>query len=126
MTQSGASPTVLIVEDNLFFHAKLEGLLKRAGYNTVVASTQAKFDQALDSSPAVILVSVACRSLPWTEWVQRARQQLGAEFPIVGYGGHVNEAGFAAGQTAGCSTVVSNGQISAQAAEIVAQLVARG
>lgn len=117
---------VLIVEDNLFFHAKLEGALKRAGYKTLVTNTETRFAQGLSESPAVILVSVACRTIPWIEWVQRARAQLGPEFPIVGYGGHVNEAGFAAGQAAGCSTVVSNGQISAQAAEIVAQLLGRG
>lgn len=117
--------TVLIVEDNLFFHAKLESALKRAGHKTIVASTEIRFAQGLSESPAVILVSVSCRTVPWIEWVKRARTQFGPEFPIVGYGGHVNEAGFAAGQAAGCSTVVSNGQISAQAAEIVAQLLDR-
>jgi DNA-binding response OmpR family regulator len=119
---AGDAREVLIVEDNLFFHAKLEGLLRVAGWKSVVVSSEPRFAAALDEAPVAMLVSVACRRIPWAQWVERARARLGASFPIVAYGGHVNETGLAAGRDAGCTLVVTNGQISAQAPEILARL----
>lgn len=118
------SQTVLIAEDNLFFHAKLEGQLKTAGYQPIVVSSQERFDQALVQQPVAMLVSVAMRRAPWAEWVKTVRSRFGASFPVIGYGGHVNEAALAAGVAAGCTTVVTNGQLSAQAPALIARYVA--
>jgi CheY-like chemotaxis protein len=121
---TSSSPRLILVEDNLFFHAKLKSQLESAGYSVTVVTLEAHFLAALEQPIAAILVSVSCRNIPWTRWVEQARQRLGASFPIIGYGGHVNVAGFEAGRNAGCTTIVTNGQISARAAAIVAQQLA--
>jgi DNA-binding response OmpR family regulator len=115
------STLVIIAEDNLFLRPKLEMSLSRAGYEVRTVSTLDALDEALDEGAAAIFVNVGSTRLPWPEIVGRARSRGGDEFPVLGYGPHVDKELFDKGVEQGCSKVLPNGLVAADAAKVLRQ-----
>ncbi len=115
-----APPVVIVVEDNLFLRAKIEGALKASGYDPRVVTDEHALDAALAEGPLLLLVDLAARA-PWERLIERAREIVGA--PIIGYGPHTDEALLARGRAAGCDDVVANGLVAGNPGNLVVRYV---
>ncbi|MCU0232242.1 MAG: hypothetical protein MUC67_12870 [Acidobacteria bacterium] len=111
-------PAVVVIEDNLFLRAKIEGALAEAGYRPRVATAPAALQAALAERPLLVLVNLAARA-PWEALVAEIR--AASPIPIVGYGPHTDEALLARGRAAGCAEVVPNGLVAGNPAAVVAR-----
>jgi CheY-like chemotaxis protein len=109
-------PLVVVVEDNLFLRAKLEGALREAGYAARFATAPEALRAALADEPVLVLVNLAAR-LAWEPLVALAREASAA--PVVGYGPHTDDALVARGRAAGCAEVVPNGLVAGNPGHVV-------
>lgn len=114
------SPVVIVVEDNLFLRAKIEGALKADGYAPRVVADEHALDAALAEAPILVLVNLAARA-PWERLVERVREIVVA--PVVGYGPHTDEELLARGRAAGCDDVVANGLVAGNPGHLVVRYV---
>ncbi len=117
-----SAPTVLVLDDNLFFRPRLQTDLAAHGYNTDFAASSRRFDALIAEPPAIVLVNLAARSIPWAMLVPRFREQY-PDVPVVGYGPHVDEELTERGMAAGCDDVVATGTVAAEAAAVVARFL---
>ena len=113
------TPTVIIAEDNLFLRPKLDSSLEGAGYKVRYVTDAPALAEALEEGPAAFFVNLGSTRLPWEAMISAARARLGEDFPVFGYGPHVDADLFDRGRELGCTRVVPNGQIAANAAKIV-------
>jgi DNA-binding response OmpR family regulator len=111
-------PAVVVIEDNLFLRAKIEGALAEAGYRPRVATAPDALRAALAEQPLLVLVNLAARA-PWEALVALARES--GAVPVVGYGPHTDEALLTRGRAAGCAEVVPNGLVAGNPAAVVAR-----
>jgi hypothetical protein len=109
-------PTVVVIEDNLFLRAKIEGALAEAGYRARFAIAPDALCAALAAKPLLVLVNLAARA-PWEALVALVRGT--GPVPVVGYGPHTDEALFARGRAAGCTEVVPNGLVAGNPGAVV-------
>lgn len=107
-TPAPQRPTIVVIEDNLFLRARIEGALGEAGYRARIATAPAALRAALAEQPLLVLVNLAARA-PWEALVAQVRAV--GPVPVVGYGPHTDEALFARGRAAGCAAVVPNGLV---------------
>jgi len=108
--------TVVLIEDNLFLRAKIEGALAEAGYRPRCVTAPDTLRAALGGQPLIVLVNLAARA-PWEALVALVREQ--GAVPVVGYGPHTDEALLARGRAAGCSEVVPNGLVAGNPGAVV-------
>lgn len=113
------TPLVVIAEDNLFLRPKLETSLEGAGYRVRYVTDAPGLAEALEEEPAAFFVNLGSTRLPWEAMIAAARARLGESFPLFGYGPHVDADLFERGRELGCTRVVPNGQVAANAAKIV-------
>jgi DNA-binding NtrC family response regulator len=112
---------VLVAEDNLFLRPKLETALTRAGWAVRVVTDVAGLEEVIEDGPVALFVNVGSTRLPWTEMVVAARRQAGPDFPVLGYGPHVDKPLFERGVELGCTKVLPNGLVAADAARVLEQ-----
>jgi CheY-like chemotaxis protein len=121
---SGAAapaPLVLIADDNLFLRPGIERSLRDAGFAVEAVGGPAALEQALVRGPALVLVNLAGRE--GLGCVRRVRARAGDALPVVGYGPHVDADLLRTGRETGCTRVVANGKVAADAASVVRQHV---
>jgi CheY-like chemotaxis protein len=110
---------VIVVEDNLFLRPRIESSLESAGFTARCVVGEQGLEDALRQSPAAMLINVGSRKLDWISLVAMARDRGGGDFPIVGYGPHVETALLDGARRAGCSEVVPNGLVAKNAAGVI-------
>jgi CheY-like chemotaxis protein len=113
------SSRVLIAEDNLFFLSRLESSLRAEGWEPAVVTTAETLEQELEAGADMLLVGMASARIDWRSLVERARSLRGDDWPVVGYGPHVQASLPKQGREAGCTGFVANGKIAEDAPRVV-------
>lgn len=115
------APLVILADDNLFFRAKIESALGAAGYEVTTVTGETQLAAALERDPRAMLLDVGSSRLPWREMLRAARERCGADFPVIGYGPHVDEDLFVRAREAGCTAVHPNGLVAVDPARVLAR-----
>jgi transketolase len=113
----------LLLDNDLFFVAKVTETLRHAGYTTQAVRRAEDFERALQSEhPAVALVNTQARGLDWRTAIAAARA---AGVPVIAFGAHVDTATQEAARQAGATRVISNAKLASDLVGIVARVVAQ-
>lgn len=123
-TQADVPAHALLLDNDLFFVAKVTGTLKHAGYTTRTVRTAADFAAALteDAQFAVALVNTAARGVDWQAAITTARE---ARLPVIAYCPHVDLETQEAARRAGATRVIANSKLATDLPQIVARTVRR-
>lgn len=114
---------VLLLDNDLFFVAKISATLRHAGYEVRTARDVAAFVRLLaEIHPAIALVNTAARGLDWRAAIALAR---GAYTPVIAFGSHVDIATQEAARAAGADRVIANSKLTGDLPAIVARTLRR-
>ena len=116
--------TTLLLDNDLFFVAKVRETLRHAGYETRIARHVEGFAQALNEARiAVALVNTQARGIDWSAAIAAARE---VGVPVIAFGAHVDLETQQRAREAGATRVISNARLASDLARIVTDVVARG
>src|SRR5260221_915688 len=119
----GEASRALLLDNDLFFVAKVTEKLRHAGYTTRAVRRTEDFERALGSErPAVALVNTQARRLDWRAAIAAARE---VGVPVIAFGAHLDTATQEAARQAGATRVISNAKLASDLAGIVARVVAQ-
>ncbi len=113
---SQAQRTALLLDNDLFFVAKISATLKHAGYATRTARTLDAFAQGLADKPEIALVNTAARGVDWRTGIAAARK---AGVPVIAFGSHVDLETQAEARKAGATRVIANSKLATDLPGIV-------
>jgi len=118
-----AQRTALLLDNDLFFVAKIDVTLRHAGYATRTARTLDTFMQGLAAKPDIALVNTAARGVDWRAGIAAARD---AGVPVIAFGSHVDLEKQAEARTAGATRVIANSKLATDLPGIVERTVRAG
>ena len=118
-----AQRSALLLDNDLFFVAKISATLKRAGYATRTARTLDAFTQGLTGLPAIALVNTAARGVDWQAGIAAARS---AGVPVIAFGSHVDLETQAEARKAGATRVIANSKLATDLPGIVERALRAG
>jgi DNA-binding NtrC family response regulator len=118
-----AQRSALLLDNDLFFVAKITTTLKHAGYTTRTARTLDAFMQGLAGKPDVALVNTAARGVDWRAGITAARD---ADVPVIAFGSHVDLETQAEARKAGATRVIANSKLAADLPGIVERALRAG
>lgn len=109
---------VLLITNDLMARSQIEGAVRRADGELIVASSAANLP-AEETLAAIDYVVIDLSTLDGavTEVVKRIRSASSAK--IAAFAPHVHEARLASASEAGCDEVVSRGQIEARVSQLM-------
>ncbi|HEX6819504.1 MAG TPA: transketolase [Ktedonobacterales bacterium] len=114
----------LLLDNDLFFVAKVRETLRHAGYETQTVRRAADYAQALaEERPAIALVNTQARGIDWSAAIAAARA---VGVPVIAFGAHVDVATQQAARAAGATRVISNAKLASDLVSIVSATLARG
>jgi DNA-binding NtrC family response regulator len=117
------SRSALLLDNDLFFVAKVRETLRHAGYETRTVRRAEDFAQALtETKLTVALVNTQARGIDWRAAITAARA---ANIPVIAFGAHVDLETQQAAREAGATRVISNSRLASDLAQIVTDVVAR-
>lgn len=105
---SDLSPTILVLDRDLFFQAKIAPILARAGYQARFVANVAALTPALASGAAAALVNCAPHGVDWREAIRVVRA---SGVPVVAYAPHVDTATHAEARALGATVVIANSKL---------------
>ena len=111
-----AQRSALLLDNDLFFVAKITTTLKHAGYPTRTARTLDAFTQGLAEKPDIALVNTAARGVDWRAGIAAARA---ANVPVIAFGSHVDLETQAEARKAGATRVIANSKLATDLPGIV-------
>ena len=111
-----AQRSALLLDNDLFFVAKISATLKHAGYTTQTARTLDAFTQGLADQPDIALVNTAARGVDWRAGIMAARD---ADVPVIAFGSHVDLETQAEARQAGATRVIANSKLATDLPGIV-------
>jgi DNA-binding NtrC family response regulator len=115
-----AQRSALLLDNDLFFVAKISATLKHAGYTTRTARTLDAFTQGLvgqaERKPDIALVNTAARGVDWRAGIAVARD---AGVPVIAFGSHVDLETQAEARQAGATRVIANSKLATDLPGIV-------
>ena len=111
-----AQRSALLLDNDLFFVAKISATLKHAGYMTRTARTLDAFMQGLADKPDIALVNTAARGVDWRAGIAAARE---AGVPVIAFGSHVDLETQAEARKAGATRVIANSKLATDLPGIV-------
>jgi DNA-binding NtrC family response regulator len=120
---SSAQRTALLLDNDLFFVAKISATLKHAGYTTRTAHTLDAFTQGLAEKPNIALVNTAARGVDWRAGIAAARD---ADVPVIAFGSHVDLETQAEARKAGATRVIANSKLATDLPGIVERALRAG
>jgi hypothetical protein len=100
--------SALLLDNDLFFVAKISATLKHAGYTTQTARTLDAFTQGLADQPNIALVNTAARGVDWRAGIAAARE---ADVPVIAFGSHVDLETQTEARKAGATRVIANSKL---------------
>ena len=119
-----AQRSALLLDNDLFFVAKISATLKHAGYTTQTARTLDAFTQGLadkpESKPDIALVNTAARGVDWRAGIVAARE---AGVPVIAFGSHVDLETQAEARKAGATRVIANSKLATDLLGIVERAI---
>jgi CheY-like chemotaxis protein len=103
----------------------MAGIAAQLGAQQVVAATVESLATKLESvsGPIVALIDLNSPTIDPASVVSRLRSLPAPPRSIVAFGPHVHEAKLAAATAAGCDLVLTRGQFSSQAEQLIASLL---
>jgi hypothetical protein len=108
------TPTIVVLNRDLFFGVRIGNLLKAAGYSPVFAKTTPEFIDSLANNP-VVLGIIDLGAVP--DWA--AIQAHPGSTPILAFGPHKDADALRAAKSAGVTRVVSNSEFHKNALSLV-------
>ncbi|MBF6589129.1 MAG: response regulator [Ktedonobacterales bacterium] len=119
-----ARQRALLLDNDLFFIAKVAETLRHVGYETRTARGAEAFARLLgEVAPVVALVNTAARGIDWRAGIRAARA---AGVPVIAFGAHVDLATQEEARMAGADRVIANSKLASDLPAIVARTVRRG
>ena len=118
-----AQRTALLLDNDLFFVAKITTTLKHAGYATRTARTLDAFTQGFAEKPDIALVNTAARGVDWRAGIVAARE---AGVPVIAFGSHVDLVTQAEARKAGATRVIANSKLATDLPGIVERALRAG
>jgi DNA-binding NtrC family response regulator len=118
-----AQRTALLLDNDLFFVAKITTTLKHAGYATRTARTLDAFTQGFAEKPDIALVNTAARGVDWRAGIVAARE---AGVPVIAFGSHVDLVTQAEARTAGATRMIANSKLATDLPGIVERALRAG
>jgi DNA-binding NtrC family response regulator len=118
-----AHRTALLLDNDLFFVAKITTTLKHAGYATRTARTLDAFTQGFAEKPDIALVNTAARGVDWRAGIVAARE---AGVPVIAFGSHVDLVTQAEARKAGATRVIANSKLATDLPGIVERALRAG
>jgi DNA-binding NtrC family response regulator len=118
-----APRTALLLDNDLFFVAKISATLKHASYTTRTARTLDAFTQGLADKPDVALVNTAARGVDWRAGIVAARD---AGVPVIAFGSHVDLKTQAEARKAGATRVIVNSKLATDLLGIIERALRTG
>jgi len=118
-----AQRSALLLDNDLFFVAKISATLKHAGYTTQTARTLDAFTQGLADQPDIALVNTAARGVDWRAGIAAARD---ADVPVIAFGSHVDLETQAEARKAGATRVIANSKLATDLPGIVERALQSG
>ncbi len=118
-----AQRTALLLDNDLFFVAKISATLKHAGYVTRAVRTLDAFSQGLAGRPDIALVNTAARAVDWRAGIVAARE---ASVPVIAFGSHVDLETQAEARKAGATRVIANSKLATDLPDIVERALRAG
>ena len=118
-----AQRSALLLDNDLFFVAKISATLKHAGCTTRTARTLDAFSQGLADKPDIALVNTAARGVDWRAGIMAARE---AGVPVIAFGSHVDLETQAEAREAGATRVIANSKLATDLPGIVERALRAG
>src|SRR5580765_2071918 len=118
-----AQRSALLLDNDLFFVAKISATLKHAGYATRTARTLDAFTQGLADKPDIALVNTAARGVDWQAGIAAARE---AAVPAIAFGSHVDLETQAEARKAGATRIIANSKLATDLPGIVERALLAG
>src|SRR5689334_478694 len=118
-----AQRTALLLDNDLFFVAKISATLKHAGFATRTARTLDAFAQGVAEKPDIALVNTAARGVDWRAGIAAARE---ANVPVIAFGSHVDLETQAEARKAGATRVIANSKLATDLPGIVERAIRAG
>lgn len=86
--------TIIGVVSDLFFTVHIEDVARKLGYTVIWVQPEDRFtDLLVQHQPALIIVDTGDQTLPWEEWILRAKVDPATRrIPVLGFGAHVDTA----------------------------------
>lgn len=121
------SDTIIGVVADLFFTVRIEDVARKLGYSVVWARSGDHFaDLLVQHQPALILVDTGDQTLPWVDWILRAKVDPATRrTPVLGFGAHVDTATRERALAIGFDEVLPRSRFVAELPELIARY-ARG
>jgi DNA-binding NtrC family response regulator len=108
--------SALLLDNDLFFVAKISATLKHVGYTTRATRTLDAFTQGLASKPVIALVNTAARGVDWHAGIAAA---VAVGVPVIAFGSHVDLETQAEARKAGATRVIANSKLATDLPGIV-------
>jgi DNA-binding NtrC family response regulator len=118
-----AQRSALLLDNDLFFVAKISATLKHAGYTTRTARTLDAFTQGLADKPDIALVNTAAHGVDWRAGIAAARK---ANVPVIAFGSHVDLEAQSEARKAGATRVIANSKLAMDLPGIVERAIHAG
>jgi CheY-like chemotaxis protein len=115
--------TVIGVVSDLFFTVKIEDVARSLGYTVIWARPEDRFaDLLVQHQPALIIVDISDQTLPWQEWILRAKVDPATRrIPVLGFGSHVDVATRDRALALGFDEVLPRSRFVAELPELIAR-----
>jgi DNA-binding NtrC family response regulator len=121
---SAAQRRALLLDNDLFFVAKITATLAHVGYTTQTARTLDAFAQSLNGERTdIALVNTAARGVDWRAGITAARA---AGVPVIAFGSHVDLETQAEARKAGATRVIANSKLATDLPGIVERALRAG
>lgn len=115
--------TIVGLVSDLFFAVKVEDAARALGYTVIWVRPDDNFgDLLVHSQPALIVVDTGDETLPWEEWILRAKVDPATRrIPVLGFGSHVDAATRERALTIGFDDVLPRSRFVAELPDLIAR-----
>ncbi len=130
-------PLILALTEDLFIVPRLQDVAGKLGYRLTVADSPAIFDaegepsqrdvplteplegpegrfmrRLVELRPALMLVDVTARNLPWARWIQIVKTAAATRrIPVVAFGPHVDQQALDLASSSGADAAITRGKL---------------
>ena len=112
--------TVAIVVSDLMFQSRIDATARARGHTTLIADTPARANNAMQASPALVIVDLHERAVDPTAIIRDAKA-AGAR--VLAIGRHTEPHTLRAARDAGADTVVPRSQLVEELPQLIASLI---
>lgn len=113
---------ILIIDNDLFFSARIADQIKKMGFETVTEGDARNVLDKARSGISAVIINLSMRNADSVGIVRSLKSDPGTDsIPILAFGSHKNAALFEAAKSAGCEMTVANSALSSALPDFIAQ-----